>query len=79
MSLRIRPHVPGRDRHNPGSLSRRPAVVETDSPQSSSDGRATSPTSGQQPARSAAPAWVGHASEIGQTNLTRHDLTRIPS
>jgi glycosyltransferase involved in cell wall biosynthesis len=44
MSLRTPPHAPSRDRHNPGSLSRRPAVVETDSPQSSSDGRATSPT-----------------------------------
>ena len=44
MSLRTPQHAPGRDRHNPGSLSRRPAVVETDSPQSSSDGRATSPS-----------------------------------
>jgi glycosyltransferase involved in cell wall biosynthesis len=55
MSLRTPPHAPGRDRHNPGSPSRRPAVVETDSPQSISDGRATSPAPDRQAARAVSP------------------------
>jgi hypothetical protein len=54
MSLRTPSHAPGRDRHNPGSPSRRPAVVETDSPQSISDGRATGPTPDRRAAGSAA-------------------------
>jgi putative flippase GtrA len=45
MSLPTPPFAPTRDRRNPGSRSRRPAVVETvDSPRSTSDGRATNPS-----------------------------------